>query len=144
MRIVGPVTSEVQVLAGGRYNLGYHVWCLKYGRPVLVGRVAGRCQELACAEPDEHDWRILPPEIMPGQVRLFVTAHRFNCPRITDQFKRFTSRPLQTEFPHLQSPLQSIWSQLYFAATVGAVSAATVRGHTGMQNARPRRKERAR
>ena len=82
---------------------------------------------------------------MPDHVHLFVNAHPSDSPsRVANQFKGLTSRRLRAEFPHLRSRLPALWSRPYFAATVGAVSAETVRRYTGTQNERPWRKERAR
>jgi putative transposase len=84
-------------------------------------------------------------EIMPDQVHLFVKAHRFDCPsRIADQFKGCTSRRLRAESLRLRSRLSTLWLWLYFAATVGAVSLATVPWYIGPQNGRPWRTERFR
>ncbi|MEE1943393.1 transposase, partial [Streptomyces sp. TRM 70361] len=41
------VTRKVRRFSGGVYDLGLHVvWCPKYRRPVLGGRVAERLDEL--------------------------------------------------------------------------------------------------
>ena len=136
----------MQVSAGGVHDLGYHVvWCPKYRRPVLSGPVRGRCEELIRAKAAEHGWRIVALEIMPDHVHLFVKAHPSDSPsRIANQFKGSTSRALRAEFPHLRSRLPTLWSKSYFAATVGAVSAATVRRYIDTQYERPWRKERDR
>jgi putative transposase len=129
VRIVARVTGQVQVSAGGVYEFGYHVaWCPRYRRPVLAGRVAARCKELTL-------------EIIPDHVRMFVRAHLSDSPsRIANQFKGLSSRRLRAEFPQLPT----LWSRPYFAATVGAASAETVRRHGGTQNQRPWQEERAR
>jgi putative transposase len=129
VRIVARVTGQVQVSAGGVYEFGYHVaWCPRYRRPVLAGRVAARCKELTL-------------EIIPDHVRMFVRAHLSDSPsRIANQFKGLSSRRLRAEFPQLPT----LWSRPYFAATVGAASAETVRRHGGTQNERPWQEERAR
>jgi putative transposase len=136
----------VQVSAGAVYDLGYHVaWCPWYRRPVLAGRVAGRCEELIRAKASEHGWRIVALEIMPDHVHMFVRAHPCDSPsRIASQFKGFSSRRLRAELPHLHPRLPTLWSRSYFAATVGAVWAETVRRYTGTQNERPWRTECAR
>ncbi|MFG1973825.1 IS200/IS605 family transposase [Nonomuraea fuscirosea] len=113
---------------GAAYDLGYHVvWCPKYRRPVLGGRVQTRLEELIHAKADEHGWEIVALETMPDLVHLFVKPHPENSPSyVAGQFKGFTSRHLRAEFPHLRSQLPTLWSRSYFVATVGAVSAETV------------------
>jgi putative transposase len=145
VRIVARVTREVQVSAGDVDDLEYHVvWCPKFRRPVRTGRSAARCEGLIRANADEHGWRIVALEIMLDQVHLLVEAHPSDGPsRIASQFKGLTSRPLRAEFCHQRSWLPALWSWPCFAATV-AVSAETVRRHTGTQDERPWRKERPR
>ncbi|MEU4537366.1 transposase [Streptosporangium sp. NPDC023825] len=44
----GRVTRQVRTCPGAAYDLGYHVvWCPKYRRPVLGGRVKDRLEELS-------------------------------------------------------------------------------------------------
>jgi putative transposase len=107
--------------------------------------MAARCGELIRAKASEHGWRIVALEIMLDYVQLFVKAHRSESPsRVANQFKGFTSRCLRDDFPHLRPRLPTLWSRSYFAATVGAVSAETMRQYIDTQNERPGRKERPR
>ncbi|WP_432977938.1 IS200/IS605 family transposase [Dactylosporangium sp. CA-233914] len=140
------MAREVQVSAGAAYDLGYHVvWCPKYRRPVLTGVIAARCDELIRAKCAEHDWQVLALEVLPDRVHLFVKAHPVDSPaHVANQLKGYTSRVLRTEFAALKSRLPTLWSRSYFAATVGAVSAATVRQYIDTQYERPWRKERGR
>jgi putative transposase len=136
----------VQVSAGGVYDLGLHVvWCPKYRRPVLVGAVAARLRELIEAKAAEHGWRIVACEVMPDHVHLFVKTRPRDSPSyVANQFKGSSSRVLRSEFPHLRSRLPTLWSRSFFVASVGAVSAATVRRYIDTQYERPWRTERAR
>jgi putative transposase len=140
------MSRDAQVSAGAVYDLGLHVvWCPKYRRPVLQERVAARLRELIGAKAAEHGWRIVACEIMPDHVHLFVKTGPQDSPaHVANQFKGYTSRVLRGEFPHLRSRLPTLWSKSYFAATVGAVSAATVQRYIDTQYERPWRKERAR
>lgn len=137
------VARTVMAGAGGPYDLGYHVvWCPKYRRPVLTGTVATRCEDLIRAKCAEHDWPIVALEIMPDHVHLFVKAHPKHSPSyVANQLKGVTSRHLRQEFPHLRSRLPTLWSRSFFVASVGAVSAATVRRYIDTQYERPWRKD---
>jgi putative transposase len=140
------VPRDVQVSAGAVYDLGLHiVWCPKYRRGVLGGRVAERLRELIEQKATENGWRIVACEIMPDHVHLLVKTGPKDSPsHVANQFKRYTSRVLREEFPHLRSRLPTLWSKSYFAATVGAVSAATVQRYIDTQYERPWRKEKTR
>jgi putative transposase len=140
------VPRDVQVSAGAVYDLGLHiVWCPKYRRGVLGGRVAERLRELIEQKATENGWRIVACEIMPDHVHLLVKTGPKDSPsHVANQFKRYTSRVLREEFPHLRSRLPTLWSKSYFAATVGAVSAATVQRYIDTQYERPWRKKKTR
>ncbi|WP_435875075.1 IS200/IS605 family transposase [Nonomuraea fuscirosea] len=122
----------MRTFLGVAYDLGYHVvWCPKYRRPVLGGRVKDRLEELIRARADEHGWEIVALEVMPEHVHLFVKAHPKNSPSyVAGQFKGFTSHHLRAEFGHLRSQLP------YFVATVGAVSDETVQRYIDTQEER--------
>lgn len=97
-----------------------------------------RLEELIRAKADEHGWEIVALEVMPDQVHLFVKPHPKNSPSyVANQFKGFTSHHLRAEFAHLRSQLPTLWSRSYFVATVGAVSAETVRRYIETQYERP-------
>ncbi|MFE2098615.1 IS200/IS605 family transposase [Streptomyces sp. NPDC059468] len=136
------VTRKVRRFSGGVYDLGLHVvWCPKYRRPVLGGRVASRLEELIRAKADERGWEIVALKVMPDHVRLFVKHDpKSSASYVANQFKGFTSRLLREEFPHLRSKLPTLWSSSYFAASVGAVSAETVQRYIDTQQERPWKK----
>ena len=137
------VTRQVRTFPGGVHDLGLHVvWCPKYRRPVLGGRVATRLRELIRQKADEHGWEIVALEVMPDHVHLFVKHDpKASASYIANQFKGFTSHALRGGFPHLRTRLPTLWSKSYFAASVGAVSAATVQRYIDTQYERPWRKE---
>lgn len=114
---------------GGVCSLGLHlVWCPKYRRRVLGGRVARRLDELIEQIADEHGWQIVAHEVMPDHVHLFVRVGPADAPAaVVRAFKGRTARVLRQEFPHLRNFAKVLWSPAYFAASVGYVSETTVR-----------------
>lgn len=128
-------SRQVRTSPGAAYDLGYHVvWCPKYRRKVLGGRVGDRLEELIRERASEHGWLIVALEIMPDHVHVFVKPHPKDSPsHVANQFKGYTSRVLREEFPHLRSRLPTLWSRSYFVATVGSVSAATVQRYIETQ-----------
>lgn len=140
------MARTVRRFSGGVYDLGLHVvWCPKYRRSVLTGRVAARLDELIRDRASERGWEVVALEVMPDHVHLFVKHDpKSSVSYVANQFKGFTSRVLRGEFPHLRSKLPTLWSSSYFAASVGAVSADTVRRYIDTQWERPWRKDRGR
>jgi putative transposase len=99
---------------GGVCSLGLHlVWCLKYRRRVLGGRVAGRCGELVEQIAAEHGGEIVATEVMPAPVHLFV--------RVVRAFTGRTARVLRAEFPHLRRLAKVLWSPSYLRASESTV-----------------------
>ncbi len=109
--------------------MGLHlVWCPKYLRRILGGRVAARCGELLEQIAGEHGWGIVAKEVRPDQVHLFVRVGPTDAPAaVVRAFKGRTARVLGQEFPYLRDRVKVLWSPSYFAALVGSVSELTVR-----------------
>jgi len=133
------VTRKVRRYSGGVYDLGLHVvWCPKYRRRVLGGRVAARLRELIEQKATEKGWEIIAVEVMPDHVHLFVKHEpKASASYVANQFKGYTSRVLREEFPHLRSRMPTLWSSSFFVASVGAVSADTVQRYIDTQSERP-------
>jgi putative transposase len=131
--------SEDGRAAGAVHSLGYHlVWCPKYRRPVLGGRVADRLRELIAAKCVERGWSVEALEVMPEHVHLFTRCGPDASPaRLAHQLKGATSRALRTAFPHLRLRLSTPWSKSWFVASVGRVVAATIRRYIAEQTTRP-------
>ena len=110
------------------------VWCPKYRRPVLTPPVDGRLKALLAEIADDHGMTIHAAEVTPDHVHLVVAADPTLCvAEIVNRFKGRSSRLLREEFPALRSRLPTLWSRSYFAASVGAVSEATIRRYIAAQ-----------
>ncbi len=114
--------------SGGVTSLGLHVvWCPKYRRRILGGRVAARLSGLLEEIADDHGWEIVASEVMPDHLHIFVRVRATDSPaEVVRAFKGRTSRALRAEFPWLGRK-RVLWSKSYFAASVGYVSESTVR-----------------
>jgi putative transposase len=54
------VTRQARGFPGAAYDLGYLVvWCPKYRRPVLGGRMKTRLEDLIHAMANEHGWQTM-------------------------------------------------------------------------------------
>ena len=81
---------------------------------------------------------------MPDHVHVFVKHEpKASASYVVNQFTGYTSRVLREEFPHpdLRSRMPTLWSSSFFVASVGAVSADTVRRYIDTQWERPWAKE---
>jgi putative transposase len=121
--------------AGAVFSLKHHiVWCPKFRRPVLAPPVDARLKELLAEVAAERGLTLHAVEVMPDHVHLFVESDpTLAVAEIVNRLKGRTSRVLRQEFPVLRSRLPTLWSRSYFAATVGAVSEATIRRYIAAQ-----------
>jgi putative transposase len=117
------------------HNIGYHlIWCPKYRRPVLVGKVEERLKELLRLKAREIEVSIDVMEVMPDHVHLFVTCDPTAAPHwVVKQFKGLTSRRLRQEFQELRSRIPTLWTRSYFVHSVGHISESVVKKYIESQ-----------
>ncbi|MHB1442451.1 MAG: IS200/IS605 family transposase, partial [Candidatus Humimicrobiaceae bacterium] len=111
------------------YNLSYHIiWCPKYRRPVLVGEIADRLDELLKQKAKELEIEIVETNIMSEYVHLFVKTKPIYAPQfVVGQLKGYTSRLLRQEFVSLRSRLPTLWTRSYYVDSVGKLNEYTIR-----------------
>jgi putative transposase len=114
---------------GGVCSLGpCPVWCLKYRRRVLGGRVAVSCGELVEQIAAERGGQIVAREVRSDRVHVLVRVGATDAPAaVMRAFQGRTARVLRAELPYLRGFAKVLWSLSYFAASVGDVSESTVR-----------------
>ena len=111
------------------HNVAYHlIWCPKYRRAILTGKVEQRLKQLLKQKAKDNDWKIETMEIMPDHVHIFVKANPVASPHwIVQQFKGFSSNILRKEFAHLKSKLPTLWTRSYYCESVGHISEDTIK-----------------
>jgi len=115
--------------SGAVFSLKAHlVWCPKYRRSVLIDPIDKRLKELLFEKCRELDIKLHTIEVMPDHVHVFLEYDPTRCiAEIANRLKGFTSRILRQEFRSLRSRLPTLWSRSYFAASIGAITEASVR-----------------
>jgi putative transposase len=99
------------------YQTAYHVvWCPKYRKPILTGRIATGLRKLLHKICDERKWRIGALEIQPDPVHLFLCLPPSVA--IADAVKILkgtTARLLFQDFPAIKQKLWNgaLWSPSY-------------------------------
>ena len=116
------------------YLINYHlVWCPKRRKPVLVGKIRDRLEQIIRELSEEMGFEVLALEINPDHVHLFVSSYpKLGCHRIVRAIKGRSSRILRQEFPELLK-LPSLWTHSYFVSTAGNVSSETIKRYIGEQ-----------
>jgi putative transposase len=91
-------------------SVGLHlVWCPKYRRRVLGGRVAVCCGDPLEQIVGEHGWQIVAKEVVPDHVHRFVRVGSADAPAaVVRAFKGRTARILGSEFLYLRR-FANVW-----------------------------------
>lgn len=108
------------------HNLHYHfIWCPKYRRSVLTGKVADRLAQLIHEKADELGLEVLNLTVRPDHVHLFITGSPKLAPnKIIQQIKGYSSHEIRDEFGTMNLP--SLWTRSYFVSPAGEVSSRAV------------------
>ena len=108
------------------YQIAYHVvWCSKYRKPILVGKIA---EELGCQIDTicgDNDWFVIAKEIQPDHIHLFLTIPPAKAVATTLKLlKGISARRLFQKFPDLKQKLWGghLWFPSYYVGTAGNVS----------------------
>jgi putative transposase len=100
----------------------YLVWCPKRCKPVLVGEVRERLEQIIHQVADELGVKILEAAINPDNIHLLISASpTIPIHKIVKRIKGRSSNILRREFPEVLK-LPSLWTHSYYASTIGAVS----------------------
>jgi putative transposase len=113
------------------------VWCPKYRRRVIGGRMEQRLKEVIAEVIAEKGAWLIELQTMPDHVHLLVEVDpQFGVHRLVKAIKRRSSRLLRAEFPWLRSRLPSLWTNSYFVATVGGAPGSMIKRYVDSQKGR--------
>jgi len=116
------------------YLINYHlVWCPKRRKPVLVGGVKRRLEQILREVAKEKGVEILALEVQPDHLHLFISAYpQLPVHKLVKALKGRSSHHLRREFPHLLK-LPSLWTNSYFVSTAENVSNKTIQKYIETQ-----------
>ena len=120
------------------FQCAYHVvWCPKYRRKVIGGRMEQRLKEIIVEVIDEKGAWLIELETMPDHVHLLVEVDpQFGVHKLVKAIKGRSSRLLRQEFPWLRSRLPTLWTNSYFVATVGGAPLSVIKRYVENQKTR--------
>ncbi len=109
------------------YLINYHiVWCPKYRRGLLVGKLKKRLEEIIKDVAYAKRCKIIALEVMPDYINLLVNSEPNIAPfSIVKALKGRSSNILRKEFPELLK-MPSLWTRSYFASSEGDASSETI------------------
>lgn len=117
------------------YSCKYHiVWCPKYRRKVLTGKVGERLREIILERAQEQKSEIIEMEIMPDHVHMLVEVDpQYGIHKFVKRVKGVSSRILRSEFRHLTTKLPTLWTNSYFVSTVGGAPLKVIKQYIESQ-----------
>jgi len=112
------------------YKLAYHfVWCPKYRKKILVGRLATFIEQEIRRICEANTWTIGALNVQQDHVHLFLNAPPSVAPsQIAHTLKGATARKVFQYFPAVKKHLWggAFWSRSYYVGSVGDMSVETV------------------
>jgi len=119
---------EIKTTRHAKFQIAYHfVWIPKYRKNILQNDFKIELTNLIHEIARQFDFQILALEIMPDHVHLFLSAPpKYSPAEIVKIIKGTTARKLRMKFPTLRNS-KHLWTNSYFVATHGNVSAETIR-----------------
>lgn len=117
------------------YLMNYHIiFCPKRRKPVLMGEVKQRLDEIIREVCRENEVDVLALEIMPEHLHLFVSVYpQLIIHKFIKAIKGRSAHHLRQEFPYLKK-LPSLWTNSYFISTAGNVSNKTIQAYIETQS----------
>ncbi len=119
------------------YQIGYHiVFCTKYRRDVLVGRVADTVKNIVAEVAAEKGFEVATIEAADDHVRLFVSAPpHISISVLVKWIKGITARKLFVQYPSLRTKLYRghLWNPSFYVGTVGDMSEQVVKKYIESQ-----------
>jgi len=126
-----PIHSQKRVLG---YSAKYPViWCPKYRRRVIGGRVEARLKQIIDEVVTECGGEVIECETMPDHVHLLLELPpTAPLSGLMAKLKGRSSRRLRAEFPQLRRR-PALWSPSWFVSTVGGAPLDVVRRYVENQ-----------
>ncbi len=125
--------AEYRQSAHAVYDLKHHmIWCTKYRKKILRGRIAERVRDLIRQTCAARGVSIIRGAVSPDHIHLPLSAPPILAPpKLAQGIEGRSSRLMQTEFPELRKQYwgQHMWARGYFCATVAAVNEATIKAY---------------
>jgi putative transposase len=117
------------------YSCKYHVvWCPKYRRPVVVGRVEKDLKRIIHEVAKERKAEIIELEVMPDHVHLLIEVDpQYGIHKLVKQLKGRSSRILRATFGDLRTRVPTLWTNSYFVSTVGGAPLKVIKQYIESQ-----------
>jgi len=113
------------------------VFCPKYRRRVLIGKIAIRLKELFRQCCQINDWKIHELMIQRDHIHMLIQINlRQSVAKVVNLLKGGSSRVIRTEYPEIEEFLwgDSFWGDGYFVESIGNKNETVMRQYIRDQN----------
>ena len=116
----------------------YHViWCVKYRRRFLVGKVATRLKEICLQVARDCRFEIQEMECDGDHIPILIDVDpQFGIHKAVQRMKGRSSRLMRDEFTFLRARLPRLWTNSYFVATCGGAPLSVIKQYIETQEIR--------
>ena len=122
---------------GSVYGLQYHiVFCVKYRKPILVGKAATLLRDIFSMIAEDNDFTIEEMNMDKDHVHLLVSCSPQNyIPSMMKALKGVSAHKLFKQMPDLKKELYKghLWNSSYFVATVSENTETQIREYIQAQ-----------
>jgi len=113
------------------------VFCPKYRRRVLIGKIAIRIKELFKQCCQINDWKLHELMIQRDHIHMLIQINpRQSVAKVVNLIKGGSSRIIRLEYPEIEEFLwgESFWGDGYFAESIGNKNETVMRQYIRDQN----------
>ena len=113
------------------------VWCPKYRRRVLIGKIALQVKELFSQACEINDWTIHELSVEKDHIHMLIQINpRESIAKVVNLLKGGSGRAIRLEHPELEEFLwgDSFWGDGYFAESIGSKNEQVIREYIQSQN----------
>ena len=113
------------------------VWCPKYRRRILRGKIARRINELFTQCCEMNDWEIHELGIQHDHIHMLIQINpRESIAKVVNLIKGGSSRVIRQEFLELEEFLwgDSLWCDGYFVETIGSKNESVIKKYIRSHN----------
>lgn len=108
----GDEMAEYKTGASTKHSLLTHlVWCPKYRRRILRGKVARRLMDLFVQAAEINDWEITELKVQKDHIHMLIqTNPSESIASVVQRLKRGSSYIIRKEYPELE---EFLWGRFY-------------------------------
>ena len=120
------------------FSCTYHVvWVTKYRKKYLEGKIEERLKQICMEVAEEGHFEIKEMECDKDHIHLLIDVDpQFGIHKAVKRMKGRSGRILRQEFALLRKRLPTLWTNSYFACTVGGAPMSVIKQYIQTQKER--------